>query len=129
MATALLFECELVLRSFLTGPTLKLEPLDNKRLLSRCFRRFASSDGMLSLAGGFTPTTMPGMHRLGGLAFTQTGLNYKTGMILGSPFIAIHNGLRTGAFLLSIGQRALECHNPHFISGSGFRRGGRLGAR
>ena len=84
---------------------------------------------MLGLAGGFTPTTVPGMHRLGGLAFTQTGLNYKTGMLLGSPFIAIHNGLRTGAFLLSIGQRALECHNPHFISGSGFRRGGRLGAR
>jgi len=34
VATALLFECELVLRSFLLSPTLELEPLDNKRLLS-----------------------------------------------------------------------------------------------
>ena len=29
VATALLFNCELVLRSFLLSPTLKLEPLDN----------------------------------------------------------------------------------------------------
>jgi len=57
---------------------------------------------MLSLAGGFTPTTMPGKHRLGGLAFTETGLNYKTVMLLGLQFIAIHNGLRTGAFLIGI---------------------------
>ena len=34
VATALLFKCELVLRSFLLSPTLELEPLDNKRLLS-----------------------------------------------------------------------------------------------
>ena len=37
------------------------------------------------------------------LAFAKTGLNYKTVMLFGSPFIAIHDGLRTGAFLLSVG--------------------------
>ena len=58
---------------------------------------------MLHLASGFTPTTVPSKHRLGGFALTNAGLNYRTVVLLGPQLIAVHNGLRTGAFLLSVG--------------------------
>ena len=83
---------------------------------------------MLSLMGGIAPPTVPITHRFGGFTLTNTGLNYKIGLLLGPNLILVHCGTGTGAFLLCVSQRAFECHNPHLVHGCGLRRGGRLSA-
>ena len=75
VATALFFDCELVLRSQLLGPALKLKAMDRKRLTSGSLRRFASSHGLLRPTAGLLPATLPSKRRLRGIDFTVAGLD------------------------------------------------------